>query len=131
MHMRPRERLFAAWHRKTISRLAPQIAGLRTADGTSTRAGAGALLDVPRYLTDKAGRLVQKVAQRFGLNDVRNRSLFNASAFRTTAVHDLTRRAVATLASFGVVRPDIEPASLSFSQFERVLTAGLLLQELT
>jgi hypothetical protein len=130
MHMRRSQRLFAAWHRATISRLAPEISHLRTAEGTSTRAGAAALADVPLYIADKSLRLAQKVAQRLGYRDVIRRSLFDARTFRTEAVHDLARGAIQILARRGIVRPDIEPPKLSFAQLERVLTAGLLLQEL-
>jgi hypothetical protein len=130
MRMRVRDRLFARWHRASIARLAPEIAHLRTAEGTSTRAGAAALLDVPAYVADKSARLAQKVAQRSGFRDLRQRALFDPSAFRTDATHELARGALATLAQYGVVRDGIEPARLSFAQFERVLTAGLLLREI-
>jgi hypothetical protein len=130
MQMPRRERLFGAWHRQTITRLAPIIAPLRTAEGTTTRTGVGALADIPSYVADKSVRLAQKVAQRLGYRDLIRRSLFDARAFRTDAVHELARRALATLARFGVVRDNIEPAELSFSQFERALTAGLLLNEI-
>ncbi|HEY1638088.1 MAG TPA: asparagine synthase-related protein [Rhizomicrobium sp.] len=130
MHMRRRERLFAAWHRANIARLAPQIAPLPTADGTSARPGAAAFADLPLYVADKAARLAQKVAQRLGARDLIRRSLFDPRAFRTEAVHEQARGALATLARAGAVQPNIEAAALPFPLFERVLTAGLLLQEL-
>jgi hypothetical protein len=58
------------------------------------------------------------------------RSLFDPRAFRTEAVHEQARGALATLARAGAVQPNIEAAALPFPLFERVLTAGLLLQEL-
>jgi hypothetical protein len=123
------ERMFAAWHRKTISRAAPEIAALKATDGLSARAGVAALSDLPSYLHNKAARFAQKVAQRLGLPDVVDNALFEPGDFRTAKTYALAAESLERLAGANVVTRGVEPGDLPFALFDRLLTAGLTISQ--
>jgi hypothetical protein len=125
-----RTRLFARWHRENIARHAPEIAKLRTDDGLSARHGLAALADMPSYLGNKALRGAQKIAQRFGLPDIRNLSLDDPSTLASALALPLAAQALDKMRAIHVLKPDVNTAQCGRALFDRLLTSGLMLEEL-
>lgn len=122
-----RERLFSRWHRRTISRIAPEVIKQRTTDGFSARTGISALTDVPFYLADKGRRGLQKVAQRFNLPDIVRHALEDPQTLDYARRMSLTADAIERLGEMGIVSEGATPDQLSRTALDRVLSAGLAL----
>jgi hypothetical protein len=130
MRKRPRERLFARWHRHNIARYAPEIAKLRTDDGFSARSGIEALADIPSYLGNKVLRAAQKIAQRFGLPDIRHLSLDDPATLATARALPLAIPALDTMRELHVLAREADAAQCGRALFDRLLTSGMTLDEL-
>jgi hypothetical protein len=130
MRKPPRERLFARWHRHNIARYAPEIAKLRADDGLSARTGFSSLADMPSYVGNKALRLTQKIAQRFGLPDIRHLSLDDPATLATARALPLGAPALETMRKLQVLERDAEAAQCGRALFDRLLTSGMTLDEL-
>jgi hypothetical protein len=131
MHGPRRERLFSRWHRRTIARVAPELTKQRTTEGLSARSGISAIADLPFYLADKAGRAAQKIAQRLDLPDVVRHTLEDSQTLAYARRLGLGGDAVAHLKAFGIIGEGITPDQFSRAEFDRALTAGLALLEIT
>ena len=125
-----RERLFSRWHRKTISRIAPEVMKQRTTDGFSARTGISAITDVPFYLADKSRRGMQKVAQRFNLPDVVQHALEDPQTLEYARHMSLTVDAIERLGALGIVSEGTTPDQLSRTALDRVLSVGLALLQM-
>lgn len=130
MHMPPRERLLSRWHRRTISRIAPEVVKQRTTDGLSARTGISAVSDVPFYVADKARRVVQKIAQRFNLPDFVQHALEDPHTLAYGQRMSLSGDAIERLKTLGIVSERITPDQLSRATLDRALTAGLALLQI-
>jgi hypothetical protein len=130
MHKPVRERLFARWHRETIARYAPEITSLRADDGLSARRGPAALADMASYVSNKVLRLAQKIAQRFGLPDIRHLSLDDPKTLATTIALPLAAPALDRMRELHVLARDADAAQCGRALFDRLLTSGLTLNEL-
>ena len=129
MAMPKRMRLFARWHRETISRYAPQLARLKTTEGLSARTGLRALGDIPSYLSNKAARLLRKVRQRLNLPDGTPRSLDDPRLLDEAKGLAAAEPAFRILKDHHILRDDVDPSVLDRTPFERLLTLGLSLLE--
>ncbi|HEY3636713.1 MAG TPA: hypothetical protein VGK90_01080 [Rhizomicrobium sp.] len=131
MHKRPRERLFSRWHRKTIAHFAPEIAKLRADDGFSARSGLSALADIPFYASNKLLRAAQKIAQKFGLPDIRHLSLDDPQTMARAVALPLSRSALDCMRDLHVLSGNSEAAQCGRALFDRLLTAGMTVEELS
>jgi hypothetical protein len=130
MQKTPRERLFARWHRTNIARHAPEIAKLRTDEGLSSRTGLSALADVPFYLSNKVLRLSQKIAQRFGLPDIRHLSLDDPGTLAAAVCAPFATPALDKMRELRVLTANADAAQCGRALFDRLLTSGMTLGEL-
>jgi hypothetical protein len=130
MHKPVRKRLFARWHRETIARYAPEIISLRADDGLSARRGLAALADIPSYVSNKILRLAQKIAQRFGLPDIRHLSLDDPRTLSAVRALSLSTPALDRMRELQVLAPEADAAQCGRALFDRLLTSGLTLNEL-
>ncbi len=130
MRKAPRERLFARWHRHTIARHAPEIATLRTDDGLSAHGGAAALADIPSYLGNKVLRAAQKIAQKFGLPDIRYLSLDDPRTLATARALALAAPALDRMRELHVLARGADAAQCGRALFDRLLTSAMTLDEL-
>ena len=130
MRKAPRDRLFARWHRENIARYAPEIAKLRADDGLSARRGIAALADIPSYLGNKVLRATQKIAQRFGLPDIRHLSLDDPATLAAARALPLAAPALDRMRELHVLARDTEAAQCGRALFDRLLTSGMTLAEL-
>jgi hypothetical protein len=131
MRKPPRERLFSRWHRETIARHAPEIATLRTDDGLSARSGFSALADLPHYIGNKGFRAAQKLAQKFGLPDIRHLSLDDPGTLAAGRALAAARPALECLRRLDVIAPHADAVQFSRALFDRLLTAGMTVMELS
>jgi hypothetical protein len=130
MHKPPRERLFSRWHREVIARFAPEIAKLRSDDGLSAQPGLAALADIPFYAGNKVLRLAQKLAQRFGLPDVRHLSLDDPRTLEFAHSLPVVQPAFDRLRDLKVLARVANPAELARALFDRLLTSGMTILRL-
>ncbi|HEX4159748.1 MAG TPA: asparagine synthase-related protein [Rhizomicrobium sp.] len=130
MRKLPRERLFARWHRHNIARYAPEIAKLRADDGFSARSGLEALADIPSYLGNKVLRAAQKIAQRFGLPDIRHLSLDDPATLATARALPVAIPALDRMRELHVLARGADAAQCGRALFDRLLTSGMTLDEL-
>jgi hypothetical protein len=131
VHKPSRERLFSRWHRGVIARVAPEIANLRTDDGLSARSGASALLDLPFYVGNKVLRIAQKLAQRLGLPDVRRISLDDPRTLETARALGVAGPALQRLCDARVLAGDRDTVQFSRALFDRLLTSGMTIMEIS
>jgi len=129
MHKPPRERLFARWHRRNIVRNAPEITKLRCDDGLSALSGLASMADIPSYLGNKVLRAAQKIAQRFGLPDIRHLSLDDPETLATARESPLTFPALDRMRQLHVLAHDADAAQCERALFDRLLTSGMTLNE--
>ncbi len=131
IHKPPRERLFSRWHRGVIARTAPEVANLRTDDGLSARSGASGLLDLPFYVGNKVLRIAQKLVQRLGLPDVRRISLDDPKTLETARALGMAGPALRRLRDAHVLARDRETVQFSRALFDRLLTSGMTIIEIS
>ncbi|HEY5046453.1 MAG TPA: hypothetical protein VII49_00345 [Rhizomicrobium sp.] len=131
MAMRKRERLFSRWQRRTIHRKAPELSPPRTTDGLSARVGAAALGDLPFYAANKTARLAQKIVQKLGLPDLIRLSLDDPHTLETGKNLAAATHAFQRLREVKILAATAEPQALGRIAFDRLLTAGLTIAEIS
>jgi hypothetical protein len=129
MRKPPRERLFARWHRQNIARNAPEIAKLRADDGLSARTGVSAFADTPSYLSNKLLRLTQKIAQRFGLPDIRHLSLDDPATLAAACESPLVGPPLEKMRELRILAREANARQCGRALFDRLLTAGMTIGE--
>ncbi len=121
------DRLFSRWHRRMISRHSPQAAALRNSEGTTARAGAAGLLDLPGYVSDKAMRLANKIAQRLDLGDIIRHDVDDPGAEKIGKAMAIGAPAIESMRDANILAGD--PYSLGRTAYDRLLTTGLSIME--
>lgn len=90
-----------------------------------------ALADLPHYAGNKALRVAQKLAQRFGLPDLRHLSLDDPGTLAAGRALAIARPALDRLRHLQVIKPETDDAQFSRALFDRLLTAGMTIMELS
>ena len=126
-----RQRFFNLFHRSLLYRLNPQVANIRTTEGvTASLAPAALTRDITRYIGNKSKRALKKVSQR----------LWGQTRFQDNPDHPDLRRAIfrrrltdemlTSLKDHGIINPDLSKDEVNLRYLGRILTLGLLLDEL-
>ena len=131
MHKPKSERLFSRWHRETIREQAPEVAAIRTTEGLTARGGIPALTDLPFYAGNKALRLAQKIAQRLNLPEIVRVTLDNPQLLKAGMSLAEAPPALERLRAADVLTREADAAQLGRALFDRLLTAGLTLEEIS
>jgi hypothetical protein len=118
-----RDRFFNRFHRRVVSRAAPEVSTIRTTEGGITLSGdrVRQLAEMGPYAREKARRLVGKVRQRAAGADLRQESPDHVDLVPTARELPVFGLCVERLRECGVLHPqDVPDAYVG-----RILTLGL------
>jgi hypothetical protein len=126
---------FHRWHRTMITRHAPQLAALPTADGVTASADSRAMMrDIGAYGSTQVRRVLRKASQRL----TGKARFYTVGAFAADAPSFMVRlrasphfaRSLDRLKSLGILAKDGMGSDLRDVHVGRILTMGFLLEEL-
>jgi hypothetical protein len=135
MALSPWQRFFHRWHRRAITRHAPRLAALPTADGFTASSSRRLMMrDMGAYGRTQLQRAMRKASQRL----VGKARFYTVGAFVADAPGFMGRlrgsphfaRSVSHLKSAGILAATTTGADLRDLHVGRVLTMGLLIEEL-
>lgn len=126
-----KQRFFNYFHRSFLHRLNPQIARIRTTEGvTASLAPMSFPIDICRYIGNKGKRVFKKIGQRLTDKTWFQDTPDNSDLTQTLLNQQLMNDMLHSLKNHNILIPTLRKEDVPRRYLGRILTLGLLLDEL-